>query len=160
MEARMHRLPVGRSLITAAILLIGCSSSATMPPTSGLLALGMWGGDSTGMIVGDTALHLHIACTYGDVSGRVPVDASGHFDVVGSYLLRAFPVAIGPTVPARFVGQLNGKTLVVTVTVNDTIRKTTVVRGPVTLTFGQTPRDMPCPICRRPVLTRQQLLEN
>jgi hypothetical protein len=54
------------------------------------------------MIVGDTAMHLHIGCTFGDVSGRVPLGANGQFDVAGSYLLRAYPIAVGPTMPARF----------------------------------------------------------
>jgi len=105
------------------------------------------------MIVSDTAMHLHIACTYGDVSGRVHVDASGAFDAVGSYLLRAYPIAVGPTMPARFVGHLAGRSVVVTVTVNDTVQHTTVTRGPATVALGENPRDLPCPICRRPVIT-------
>jgi hypothetical protein len=108
------------------------------------------------MIVGDTAMHLHVGCTYGDVSGRIDVGASGQFDVTGSYMLRAFPIAVGPSVPARFKGQVNaanGGTATITVTVDDTVAKQTVVRGPVTLTLGAAPRLMPCPICRRPVIT-------
>ena len=38
-------------------------------------------------------------------------------------------------------------------TVNDTIAHQTVVRGPVSVRLGVEPRLVPCPICRRPVLT-------
>src|SRR5207249_2183075 len=101
------------------------------------------------------AMHLHIKCTYGDVSGRVPIGANGQFDIAGSYTLRAYPIAVGPSVPARFTGRLDGSDVTVTVTVNDTVEKKTVVLGPVTVTYGKEPKLGPCPICRRPMLTRR-----
>jgi hypothetical protein len=135
-------------------LLLACgASTATLPAFDGNLPLGTWGGDSAGLIVGDTAMHLHIACTYGDVSGRISVDATGHFDVAGSYMLRAYPVAVGPAVPARFVGHLDGGTITVTVVVDDTVMHQTITRGPVVAKYGDEPRLGPCPICRRPVVT-------
>lgn len=141
---------------TAAVALaVACSASTSgIPPLDGAVQLGTWGGDTAGMIVGDTAMHLHIGCTYGDVSGRVPVNADGEFDVAGSYLLRAYPVAVGPTMPARFTGRVDGSIATVTVTVNDTVQHQTVVRGPVTVKYGDDPRLGPCPICRRPIVTR------
>ena len=107
------------------------------------------------MIVGDTAMHLHIGCTFGDVSGRVPLGNNGQFDVAGSYMLRAFPIAVGPAVPARFVGRVDGAKATITVTVNDTVEHKTVVLGPVVVTYGADPQMGPCPICRRPVITQQ-----
>jgi hypothetical protein len=142
----------------AAAFVVACSSSTSLPPFDGALPLGTWGGTNTGMIVGDIAMHLHIGCTFGDVSGRVPVGANGQFDVQGSYMLRAYPITIGPAVPARFTGRLNGATATITVTVNDTVTHTTVVLGPAVLTFGAIPQMGPCPICRRPVLTRRRTL--
>ena len=144
-------------LVAAAVAIAACASGAIVkpPPFDGFIALGTWGGDSAGMIVSDTAMHLHVGCTYGDVSGRIPVGADGRFDVAGSYMLRAYPITVGPPVPARFTGRVDGATLVVTVTVNDTVQHTTVVRGPANLTYGKEPRAMPCPICRRPVHTRR-----
>ena len=144
-----------RARLTMVLLAIAACASATNapPPFDGFIALGAWGGDSAAMIVGDTAMHLHIGCTYGDVSGRIPVGADGRFDVTGSYMLRAFPIAVGPSVPARFVGRLDGATIVVTVTVDDTVQHATVIRGPATVTYAQEPRLMQCPICRRPIIT-------
>jgi hypothetical protein len=131
-------------------------SSGNLPPFDGNIALGTWGGDSAGMIVSDTAMHLHIDCTFGDVSGRVPVNANGEFDVIGSYTLRAYPIVVGPSLPARFVGRLAGDRVTLTVTVNDTVEHQTVVRGPVLVTFGDDPRLGVCPICRKPIVTRKR----
>ena len=139
---------------TTMLLLSACASAETLVPADGLLPLGNYGGDSAGMIVGDTATHLHIGCTYGDVSGRIALDQNGQFDVAGTYMLRAYPIAVGPAVPARFVGRLQGSTVVVTVTVNDTVQHVVVVKGPASVTNGVEPKDMPCPICRRPILSR------
>lgn len=138
------------------LLTIGITAAceSTGIPADGLIPLGTWGGDTTGLIVADTALHLHIGCTYGDVSGRVPVNADGEFDVDGSYLLRAYPIAVGPTMPARFTGRLDGDRITVTVTVTDTVEHTTVVKGPVKLKLGDPPEMGPCPICRRPIYTK------
>jgi hypothetical protein len=139
--------------------LVACSSASSSPlPPDGLLPLGNWGGDSSAMIVSDTAMHLHISCTYGDVSGRIPVGTDGNFDIAGSYLLRAYPVAVGPTMPARFVGHLSGTTLTVSAIVNDTVQHTTVTRGPVTVKLGADPKLLPCPICRRPIVTKLPIL--
>jgi hypothetical protein len=146
-------LLLGFAATFAATAVLACAASLPVVPADHLLPLGTFGGDSGGMIVGDTAMHLHVGCTYGDVSGRVPLDSNGRFDVSGSYMLRAYPITIGPTVPARFVGSIDGDRIVVTATIDDTVEHRVVVRGPVTLRLGVEPKLGPCPICRRPVYT-------
>ena len=144
-------------VLLAAASLVGalsCASSTQADTATGPIAVGTWGGDSAALIVGDTAMHIHIKCTFGDVSGRIPLGADGSFDVAGSYVLRAYPITIGPPVPARFVGRVRGSDVTVTVTVNDTVEHKTVVLGPVSATYGKEARLWPCPICRRPILTR------
>lgn len=134
---------------TAALFLLGCAGAgAGLKPLNGDLTIGTWGGDGAGMIVAETSMHLHVGCTYGDISGRVPV-VNGEFDANGSYMLRAYPIAVGPTVPARFKGTVIGNVATITVTVDDTVQHQTVVKGPVVVTLGQTPQLGPCPICRR-----------
>lgn len=152
MITRRILLPI--ACLAMACLAIACSSSTTLPPSDGNLALGTWGGDTAAMIVGDTAMHLHIGCTFGDVSGRVPLAPNDSFDIAGSYMLHAFPIAVGPTVPARFAGRVDRATATVTVTVNDTVAKKTVVLGPVHVVFNQDPKMRACPICRRPIRTK------
>ena len=137
------------SISIAALLALGCSGAGTsLPPFDGAIAIGTWGGDGAGMIVAGTSMHLHIGCTYGDVSGRIPI-VNGSFDVTGSYMLRAYPIAVGPPVPARFTGTVSGRVATVTVTVNDTVQHQTVVKGPVVVRYGDAPQLGPCPICRR-----------
>jgi len=140
------------SVVTSILVVatLACAAASPVVPSDLRLPVGTYGGDSGGMIVGDTAMHLHIACTFGDVSGRIPVDASGRFDVSGSYMLRAYPITVGPSVPARFTGSIDGNRIVVTATIDDTVEHRTVVRGPVSLRLGTEPKLGPCPICRRP----------
>ena len=135
-------------VVAATVGLAACSSTTSAAPPDGLLPLGTWGGENAGMIVGDTAMHLHVGCTFGDVSGRVQLN-NGSFDVNGSYMLHAYPIAVGPTVPARFTGTVVGKSATITVTVNDTVAHQTVTEGPVIVILGETPQLGPCPICRR-----------
>ena len=141
-------------LLLAGTLGVACSSSPTIGPVDGELPLGTWGGDSAGMIVSDTSLHLHVGCTFGDVSGRVHVNADGSFDVAGSYTLHAYPILVGPTDPARFTGKVVGATATVTAIIDDTAQHQTVVHGPVVVSLGVAPRLGPCPICARPVITK------
>jgi len=144
------------SLLVVSLLVAACSGGSTAPSNDGSLPLGTWGGENSGMIVSDTAMHLHVACTYGDVSGRIPLAANGQFDVAGSYLLRAYPIAVGPTMPARFVGRVEGGKATITVTVNDTVEHKSTVLGPVVVTWGTEPKMGPCPICRRPIVSQPQ----
>jgi hypothetical protein len=132
-----------RRLVSAllGVAIVACSSTATpLPLNDGNIALGTWGGDTAAMIVGDTAMHLHIGCTFGDVSGRVPLDAQNRFDVSGSYMLRAFPIAVGPSVPARFTGRLDGNVISITATIDDTVQMKTVVLGPVKVAYLVDPK--------------------
>jgi hypothetical protein len=102
------------------------------------------------VIVADSVTHVHIGCTFGDVTGPIELDSDGRFTINGSYVLRAYPVAIGPSLPAQFSGQVTGRTLTLAVAVNDTVDKRVVALGPVTVTQGAEPQLGPCPICRIP----------
>ena len=138
-------------------LLLGCVAvSATcyldnaVVTAGGKLSVGTWGGENAGLIVNDTIAHVHVACTLGNFSAPVTIDENGRFNVTGSYVLRAYPVFVGPYHPAQFAGQISGNSLTLTVIVSDTVEKKTVTVGPVTVTFKQEPRMGPCPICRKP----------
>ncbi len=144
-------MPVRRIVaVTALVIATACSTSSSAVGVDGRLAIGTWGGDSGGFIIADTSAHLHVDCTFGDVSGSIMVGSDGRFSVPARYMLRAYPIAVGPTVPAVLNGRFDGETLTITATVNDTVEKRTVVRGPVTLRLGVEPRLANCPICRVP----------
>jgi hypothetical protein len=139
-----------RSLVLAGLLLGACSGSSLLPPSDGLLAIGTWGGDNSGVIVTDSVVHVHVGCTFGDMPGRVPLDANGRFTTDGSYVLRAYPVQIGPSLPAQFSGRVTGGTLTLAIAVNDTIERKVIALGPITVVYGREPQMGPCPICRAP----------
>jgi hypothetical protein len=154
----MHHCPRScsstKGIALAVAFVAACSSASTGVTGDGALAIGTWGGDSAGMIVADTAMHLHIGCTFGDVSGPVNVSDDGTFDVAGSYTLHAYPIAVGPTDPARFTGRVNGTVATVTATIEDTANQQIVVRGPVVVALGASPQLGPCPICARPAIAK------
>lgn len=129
---------------------IACDNSSVLPPAGSSLAIGTWGGDNAGVIVTDSATHVHVGCTFGDMPGLVHLDATGRFTVDGSYVLRAYPVQVGPSLPAQFSGRVVGRTLTLAIAVNDTVEKKVVALGPITVEYGRTPRMGPCPICRAP----------
>src|SRR5947209_1240258 len=126
---RLHALPV--SIVAVAVCAgLACSTSSTSQiPSDGRLPAGTWGGDTTGLIVLDTAFHLHVGCTFGDASIRPQLNVNGDFDVSGSYMLHAYPITVGPSVPARFTGHVDGSTVTITATVQDTTTGKTVVFG-------------------------------
>ena len=133
---------------------LACPDNSLLPPSDGKLALGTWGGDNAGVIATDSLTHLHIGCTFGNMPGNIVLNAAGQFAIDGNYTLRAYPVQIGPSVPAHFVGEVRGKTLTISVTVNDTVEKKVVQLGPAIVTFGRAPQSLPCPICLVPKSTR------
>ncbi len=140
-----------RNLILIGAMMLGtaCQGSPT-GVQGGLLEKGTWGGNDAGVIITDSVTHVHIGCTYGDFPAAVPVDEQGRFRVAGRYLRRAYPVAMGPLLPAEFTGTINGSSLTYTVVVTDTVENEVVTLGPATVTLGKEPRMGPCPICHTP----------
>ena len=138
---------------------LGCGADGSPPaPGATSLAVGTWGGENAGVVVGDTVAHVHVGCTFGDFPVPARLDAAGRFTVPGRYVLRAFPIVLGPTLPARFMGSVAGDVLTLRVAVDDTTAGRTVELGPVMVTLGRDPRMGPCPICRtpRPLPTRRR----
>jgi hypothetical protein len=146
---RLHpQIVVGLALAVGGLLLGACADESLPPLPGDRLALGTWGGDDAGVIVTDSGTHVHVGCTYGDTPALVPLDADGRFTIDGSYVLRAYPIQIGPTMPAQYSGHVVGRTLTMAIAVNDTVAKQVVALGPITVTYGRTASMGPCPICR------------
>jgi hypothetical protein len=139
----------GRYLPALALVLATCSDGSLVP-ADGKLAIGTWGGDNAGVIVTQSVTHVHVGCTFGDVPGEVALGPDGRFTVDGSYVLRAFPIMIGPSLPAQFSGRVVGRRLTLAIAVNDTVEKKVVALGPITVVYGREPEMGPCPICRKP----------
>jgi hypothetical protein len=148
-SARMIETPAMTRMTSAALFVLALATCDSSPLESvpSELAAGTWGGENVGVVVSDEVAHVHVGCTYGDFPAPVTLDEDGRFSVAGEYLLRAFPIAIGPTLPAQLAGVVRGGTLTLTVAVNDTIEKRLVVLGPATVAHGVEAEMGPCPIC-------------
>lgn len=139
---------VQAGLIAGAFVLLGASCPSDDPTSpDGNLLTGTWGGDNVSLALEAGTAHIHIGCTNGDFPAPLTVDDDGRINVAGSYVLRAYPIQVGPSLPAQLAGILSGRQLTFTVAVNDTVENKLVVLGPVTVTFGRDPKMGPCPIC-------------
>ena len=140
-----------RSAIVVASLIATGASCPDNDPVSpeGDLLPGTWGGENVAVMVEDTTAHVHVGCTNGDFPAPIAVDAEGRFSVPGSYVLRAYPIQVGPSLPAQMAGLVDGRRLTFTIAVNDTVEKKLVILGPSTVIFAREPRMGPCPICDR-----------
>jgi len=138
------RLRSRAAIALALVAAIGCGDG---PPTPIVVRLdGTWGGEDAGLIVTDSLAHVHIGCTLGDASGPIFASPDGRFEAAGTYNIDAYPVDRGIIHPARFIGQIAGRMMTLTVELTDT----TVVLGPVLLIRDREPQMGPCPICRVP----------
>ena len=142
---RQHRAALASMIVVA--LTLGCDGAPSRPST-GPLALGTWGGNDAAMIVTETVTHVHIGCTYGDIPGRIELDEHGRFRVEGTYVLQAYPIPVGPPLPAEFTGRVLGRTMSLAVAVNDTTTQRVRALGPVDVRLNREPEMGPCPICR------------
>lgn len=146
----LRRLTIGAGVCAGALGATIACDSTQLGSVDGMLAIGTWGGSDAGVIVTDSLAHVHIGCTYGDIPGRIALNADGEFTVSGSYLQRAYPVAIGPTMPAQFHGKVAGAMLTYSVVVTDTIENKVTTLGPAVVRLGKDPQMGPCPICHTP----------
>lgn len=145
---RQRMLFVIGAVVALAVSGATCGSNDPTSPDGNLLT-GTWGGENVSMEIENAVAHVHIGCTNGDFTAPLAVDAEGKVNVSGSYVLRAYPIQVGPSLPAVLDGVTSGRTLTFTVAVSDTVEKKLVVLGPVAVTFGREPRMGPCPICIR-----------
>lgn len=139
--------PATLILIVVWLVAASCDDSEFSPLPDDMLALGTWGGDDVAVMVTEERTHVHVGCTFGDMPAEVPLDDKGRFAIDGNYVLRAYPVQLGPSLPAQFSGVVSSKTLTLAIAVNDTVEKKVVALGPVSVVFGREPQMGPCPIC-------------
>src|SRR6185503_13836098 len=124
------------TLVGAALTVAACSGQS-VTGSAHILTPGTWGGENAGAIVDDTLVHVHIGCTLGNFPLPAVVDDQGRFSADGSYTLRAYPIAVGPELPAVFTGVVTGNQLTLSVAVDDTVEKKLVPLGPVTVVLGR-----------------------
>ncbi len=102
---------------------------------------GAWGGEQVSLEAGQNGASFAQYCATGRIDQPVVLDASGRFDVPGTYSRnRGGPINLAE--PARFVGLITGNRLTLTVTVLNTNEQI----GPFTLELGRPTKIPGCPL--------------
>ena len=134
------------SLIILALPQAGRCTGATGTMDGGTkhLAAGGWGGKHVRMEVADDGALLEFDCAQGSIAGLVTLDAGGRFSAKGQFAREGFgPRVEGEApkrVPALYVGEVNGESMTLTVT----LAETGVKVGTYTLTRGSRGRLWKC----------------
>jgi hypothetical protein len=106
--------------------------------------IGNWGGEHISLEVTAQGGQVEYDCAHGTIDQKVVPDAEGRFDLRGTHVREhGGPVRkdeIADSHPARFVGEIKGDTMTLTVTEADTKE----LVGTFTLGYGQSPRLMKC----------------
>lgn len=104
----------GILIVIIALSTVGHAQSATGRGRE-VIGFGNWGHPGVVFTVSEDGIGLSEPCFgSGRITGPIELDAQGHFDIEGSYRLNN-PIPEAPFHPARFVGQLRGKHLAITV---------------------------------------------
>lgn len=108
------------------------------------VSIGKWGGRHVGMDVTAEGALLDFDCAHATINQPLKLDGAGNFDVQGRYTkehggpVRSDEDQSGSA--ARFRGHFAGKTLTITITLDDS----TESFGPFTLEHGKYPRIFKC----------------
>lgn len=140
-QSTKTRLRGGPALGTILLLLACRDSSPTAPLKT--VPVGSWGGVQVALTVGENDGTLKQLCASGTITQAMLLDATGRFDVSGTYTRqRGGPIGIGDSHPARYMGSTDGRTMTMMVTQIDDNQ----TFGPFTLTFGHETLVGPCPL--------------
>ena len=108
------------------------------------LLVGLWGGEHISMQVTERRTTVEYDCAHGTIDQRIALDRRGRFDVSGIQVAEhGGPVRRNEQpagYPVRFVGQVNGKRMKLSVTNSAT--KTLI--GDFTLVYGDEPKLRKC----------------
>jgi len=130
--------------VTAAATLLLLSAlvrpEPTPTPTASLVPQGAWGGTGIRVEVREGKAKIELDAAHGETDGPLILDASGAFDVAGTFAReRPGPARAGAPEkgePARFRGTLDGDILTLTVTLG----RNAVAAGPLKARRGEPAR--------------------
>ncbi|HEX7173822.1 MAG TPA: hypothetical protein VF240_00875 [Pyrinomonadaceae bacterium] len=105
--------------------------------SGGDVAAGSWGGQHVRLEVKSDGAEIEFDCAHGRINGRLRPGADGRFDAAGTFVAeRGGPVREGASEkgqPARYTGQIKGKTMTLSVRLTDSDTDA----GAFTLTHGR-----------------------
>ena len=92
-----------------------------------MLREGLWGGAHVGLTVTAAGAEVEFDCAHGEIGRRIELDAEGRFDVAGTFVPEGGPVsvpvngdAVQKSLPARYLGRVEGEKMTLTVTLTET----------------------------------------
>jgi hypothetical protein len=98
-----------------------------------------WGGSGVEVAVQSLSSKVELSCGNGTINEPFFIDRNGRFDLAGTY--ESGPVALPPPLhPAHYIGSVEGKTMRLTIRVDDTAE----MIGPFQLTRGVVPVIIKC----------------
>lgn len=123
------------------LALVGCTPSGPLP-NDGVPVTGAWGASHAALTLTDTGGSIEYDCAHGGFRSPLRPDAAGRFAVDGVHVREhGGPVRMGEipdSVPARYLGRVNGDRMTLRVLVGaDTL-------GPFELRRGAEPRLFKC----------------
>jgi hypothetical protein len=117
---RRFRLPT--VLLFLAVVAAGTASTCPVDIPD-RVPNGNWGGPHMGMVMTDSGGVIEFDCAAGRIPAPIPLDRRGNFDVAGLLVHQGpGPVRIDsvyPSTPGRYAGWSDGRTMSVTLTVDD-----------------------------------------
>lgn len=136
----MHTLPA--AILLLALLTAAPPTPAPAPPER--LLAGRWGGRGVALQVSPEGARLELDCAHGTIRPPMRIDESGGFRLQGTFVQER----PGPArqdrgedgVPAVYIGSTDGKTMSLTVSLQDADR----TLGPFTLERDAPPRVRKC----------------
>ncbi len=136
-------------MVVLAVLSIGCrqdgaeplNASGSLSSDSSKLSEGTWGANEANFTVSDQGALLEMGCAIAQISGAINVNEIGEFKVEGIFQRQggAEPIGGFRQIPAQFHGTVDGNSLTLIVSVNDSSEVSTLV-----LSFGVTGRLLRC----------------
>ena len=126
-------------VIGAQIAVLACGP--TTPTGLTRVPSGVWGGDHARLTISDTAATIEFDCAHGTLDVPLFVDRTGRFDVGGIFVREhGGPIRVDEVLdqePARYVGTVDGRTMILTVISSQPV-------GTFTLVLGQAARLVKC----------------
>jgi hypothetical protein len=127
----------------ASIALIAACNGPAHPNGLTSVPLGTWGGEHISLVVQEGGATILFDCAHGSVEEHMALDASGRFDVRGSFVPERGGPGPGDSLgahPSRYAGSTDGRTMRLTVTLSDTSQS----MGSFTASLGESPRLVRC----------------
>jgi hypothetical protein len=133
------------SSILALLAVVVAQTASTCPGDNpAWVPNGNWGGPHMGMVMSDSGGIIEFDCAAGRIPAPIPLDRRGSFNVQGLLIHEGpGPIRVDsvyPSTPGRYAGWSDGRTMSVTLTVDDG----SLAPQSYTMSYGGNPHALKC----------------